>query len=158
MLKFALSIPGLPKAAIALQRFNEKISDFTPFWTEYFGPRWRQLIDNNYTTGGFGTWLPLSPRYRAWKESKWPGIPVGVLSGALRESLTYVDDQYAVWRAGPQSLVVGTSVPYAIYQQMGTSKMVSRPPLKMSPDFMVDVGRLLQQWGNDVIKESGLAK
>ena len=150
MLKFSIAAPGFGKMAIGLQRFEAEVKDFRPFWNDYFGPRWRQLIDNTYTLGGPG-WMPLSPRYRHWKEKKWPGLPVGVLSGALRESLTYPEDQYAIWRSGPMSLVVGTSVPHAMYQQMGTKKMPARSPIRLTPLFMTDVGRLLQQFGHDVV-------
>jgi hypothetical protein len=103
------------------------------YWEDYFLPAWYRSIGANFETQGASTgdqWAPLSLKYNAWKQRHWPGLPTNVLSGALRESLTFPFDQNAVKDVTPTSLTVGTSVSYGMYVQLGTRRMPRRPVLK----------------------------
>lgn len=167
--KFVLEMPGQEPFVRALQRFANEISDWREFWSEWFRDAWYRHVDTHYVTQGRSTgenWPPLSEAYAAWKQKHWPGIPIGVLSGALRESLTFPNDQSAVWNATATGLTVGTKVPYAIFQQLGTQArgksaglrpykkytygsgggMPPRPPLRVSAEFMLTMGKLLQEY------------
>jgi hypothetical protein len=75
--RYTVSMPGQETYARALQRFAADISDWTPFWSDYFRDAWYRHVDTHYTTQGRSTgeeWAPLSEAYGAWKHKHWPGI------------------------------------------------------------------------------------
>lgn len=80
----------------------------------------------NFILRGNGQYPPLSPKYKAWKNKINPSLPILVLSGRLRNSVTGSGTKDSIINIGKQSLLQGTSVPYARYVQEGTSKMPER--------------------------------
>lgn len=167
--RFSIEMPGQPEFSRALQRFADQISDWQVFWSDYFRDAWYRHVDTHYATQGRSTgegWPALSEAYGAWKQKHWPGMPIGVLSGATRESLTFKDDRNAVWEGTATSLTVGTRVPWAIYQQLGTQRsgkasglravrgysygagrgMPARPPLRINSEFALLMGQLMQEY------------
>lgn len=146
---FRVELPGQPAFVRGLQRFADQIENFQPFWEEWFKPAWVRHVTLHYETQGGSTggqWAPLREAYGIWKQKHWPGLPVGVLSGATRESLTFSGDPRAIWNASPTSLTVGTNVPYAMYLQLGTRRMPARPPLRVNDEFVNLMGSLLQEF------------
>lgn len=157
---FTISMPGQPQVRLALQRFADGIKDWTVFWQDYFLPSWYRSLDTNFTTAGGATgnpWPPLSVKYQAWKQKHWPGLPTNVLSGALRESLTFPNDANAVLTVTPTSLTVGTNVSYGRYVQLGTRRMPARPVLRISETFAIQAAKLLQEFGVKTAQQAGLA-
>lgn len=156
---FTMTMPGQPAVQLALQRFSAGISDWTIYWEDYFLPAWYRSIDTNFVTQGGSTggqWAALSLRYAAWKQKHWPGLPTNVLSGALRESLTFPGDVNAVREISPTKLTVGTSVSYGSYVQLGTRRMPKRPVLRISETFAIQAAKLLQEFGVKTAKTAGL--
>lgn len=160
---FRLQAPGQESVRLALSRFSDKVSDFQPYWQDYFRPAWLRSVTMHYESQGATSgepWPPLSEAYGAWKQRHWPGMPIGVLSGATRESLTFPDDANAIWEARPESLTVGTRVPWAYVQQMGapSRNMPKRPPLRISDEFAMTAMRQLQAFGAAAAKDAGLGE
>lgn len=144
----------------ALQRWASDISDFTPFWNDYFLPSWYALMLRRYgSQGAFSgdAWAALSARYGAWKAKRWPGKPIGVLTGDTKDSLTSPAGQFAITKATPNSLGVGSTLEHAFYLQTGTRRMPRRPPMQIDDAFMQDVARLLQRFAADKAKAARLA-
>ena len=157
LLRFTVSLPGQQPLSVRLQRLATDVSDWRAFWASYFAPIWYRQVEIQYTIRKTATgqpWPALSPAYAAWKQRHWPGLPPGVLSGALRESLTVPGSSDAVWVATPKTLTVGSTVPYGIYQQRGTRRMPARPPLRVTRTFILEVGRLLQAYAHDTVKKA----
>ncbi len=173
---FSIDLPGQERVTRALSRFGDQISNWQPFWEEWFKPAWYRTITLHYETQGAstgGAWPPLSEAYGIWKQKHWPGLPLGVLSGATRESLTFPDDPHAIWEATPTSLTVGTRVPYALFLQMGTGRrgsatvarrsksythgagggMPARPPLRVNDEFMNLMGSLMQEFAVKTLRD-----
>lgn len=76
-----------------------------------------------------GAWAPLSASYRAWKEANYPGQPLLVRTGTLRDALTSSGSPGALRSVSGDSLEYGTKgVLYASFHQTGTGRMPSRPP------------------------------
>ena len=74
--------------------------------------------------------VATSFKSRGRKDSAYPGRPLLVLTGRLRESLTNARSRDSVYnrrQKGFKLLSLGTRVPYAGYHQHGTSKMPRRP-------------------------------
>lgn len=177
--QFSIAMPGQPAYLAAVQRFADEIADWTRFWNEYFKDAWYRHVQAHYETQGRSTggpWPPLSESYGAWKQKHWPGLPIGVLSGALRESLTFQNDTNAVWRPSKDGLAVGSRVPYALFQQLGTGRsghasglrkvksytygkrggMPARPPLRINEEFTLLVGRLMHEFAVKTMRKTGL--
>jgi phage gpG-like protein len=88
-------------------------------------------------------WPPLSTRYRKWKEKRYPGRPILVLSGRTRESLTRrTGDSY--FTADSHRMTIGTKVPYARFHQSGTRRMPKRPIIALTKDDVREFGRQIQ--------------
>lgn len=80
----------------------------------------------NFILQGNGKYPPLSVAYAKWKKKYVPGAPILVLSGKLKASVTGSGSPDSIINIGKQSLVQGTSTPYARYVQEGTKKMPER--------------------------------
>lgn len=161
-----VALPGLQALSVGLSRLRADISDWTAFWRDRFGPSfYRQILEDFVLEGGSSgqRWAPLSSAYAAWKASRFPGAGILVRSGQLKASLLGPDAPHAIFRPGPTSLEVGTSVPYAIYHQTGAQWMKhnagrafgtnvvlpQRPPIRLTPAFMRVVGQNLQRFVQD---------
>lgn len=81
--------PPIAGMVFALDRFAEDVSDFSELF-EGFGEIFRDLMTEQFSSEGkfAGGWASLSPRYAAWKEEHYPGRPIGVLRGYLRDAMT----------------------------------------------------------------------
>jgi len=82
-----------------------------------------------------GKWAELSEEYKAWKDIHYPGQPVLVRTGALRDALTDSGSSGAFRESTNQTFGFGTrGIEYASFHQTGTShkkstrKMPPRPP------------------------------
>jgi phage gpG-like protein len=146
-LELTIALPGLQSLTVGLSRYRADIADWSTFWREKFAPffyRW-VLTDFVLEGGGSGaTWAPLSPAYAAWKAKHYPGTGLLVRSGALKASLAGPEAPQAIFRPTTTSLTIGTSVPYGLPHQTGTSRMPQRPPLRVNAAFMQVVGKQLQ--------------
>lgn len=78
---------------------------------------------------GGAHWAPLSHEYAGWKSLHFPGKPILVATGALKDSLTggsgYIE------KIGDHDLELGTSDPKAEHHEYGTHKMPARPFMKV---------------------------
>lgn len=123
-----IEIQGVNELQKAFNVIGQRWSDLRWVWPpiiDIFYERETQL----FSSQGEGEWQQLSPRYAAWKQQHFPGKPLLVASGNLRDSLTGSRSPFSVMEMQPRSLAVGTSVPYARYHQLGTSRMPARPPI-----------------------------
>lgn len=177
--KLTVALPGQPALSVALSRYTDFLSNFTVFWADYFVPLWYAYMVFQYTSSGGDTgapWAPLTASYAAWKEKHFPGQPIGVLTGATRDALTHPNAPGSVLTIARDQFAVGTDLPYPIFLQLGTGRrgrsaglrryrgythgggggMVPRPPMRVTPDFMVQVGKALQEFAHDAAGKTGI--
>jgi len=64
-------------------------------------------------------WQDLSPTYAIWKSRNFPGRKILERTGRLKTSLTTRGGSDSVLEVTPNSLSVGTMVPYALRHQRG---------------------------------------
>lgn len=151
-LQLSIALPGLQTLSVGLSRLRTDIADWTAFWRDRFAPGFYRSILEDFVLEGGGSgarWAPLSPAYAQWKAARFPGTSILVRSGALKASLAGPGAPFSIFRPGPTSLEIGTSVPYAIHHQLGTSRLAQRPPIRLTPAFMTVVGKGLQQFVQD---------
>lgn len=83
-----------------------------------------------------GSWAPLSVEYAKWKEAHYPGRPILVLTGKLRDALTNSSSPNAQRDVANGGLAFGTrAIPYASVHQTGGSKLPARPPFDFGDSF-----------------------
>jgi len=126
---FEIEIAGEKQISRVLEGIEARAEDLRPVW-DVIAQDFGRIVARQFATeGGLGRpWPPLSPAYAAWKARHYPGRPILVRTGRLKESLVgrtidTVDERTR------DSLTLGTAVPYAIYHQKGTKKMPPRPPI-----------------------------
>lgn len=155
-LRLTLGLPGLPALSVGLSRLRTDISDWTKFWTERFAPFFYRMVQQDFVLEGGASgasWAALSPAYAAWKAQHFGGRGILVRSGALKASVSGPDAAGAIFRPGPTALEIGTSVPYAMYHQIGGARLPQRPPLRVNAAFMSVVGKDLQKFVQDAWTE-----
>jgi hypothetical protein len=88
--KFSVkTYPDTEVLAFRVRGLINRIEDLAPLF-EGFGTLFKSELGKQFMSEGAnsGGWAPLSPAYAAWKADHFPGRPIGVLSGALRRSMT----------------------------------------------------------------------
>jgi hypothetical protein len=160
---FSFIAEGTPQVQQGLVALLEKTKNLTPFWKTVFAPKYFKMVQDLFATGGrarggggrfkSGAWSGLSPKYRIWKNAHYPGRPILVRDGTLRDSLRWTGNGLGpggIFQATPSYVVTGTAVPHARFHKDGTTNMPARdflPP----PDPEV-FAPLLQAW---LLKKKG---
>lgn len=88
-------------------------------------------------------WVPLSPRYAAWKARHFPGKPIMRLRDVLYGSLTQTGHPMAVNTVTRRRIEFGTRVPYARAHQHGVpgrlpQRVVIPAPTKVEGEQIAD--------------------
>ncbi len=160
MVRLQLTIDGADRVDVALSRFGAQLGDLRRFWTQYAAPKlYRDIQDNFDQTGALsGGWAPLSPRYAAWKATHYPGRPLMVRTGRLKQSLTH-DGPEGILETSHRVMVIGTRIRYAKHHQRGGST-AGRPPqrrlLFLIRGASQSLGRLLHAFAVDEARRAGL--
>lgn len=130
-MRLTVEIQGEAKLDYAIGSISDQIDDWREVWPEVELVFYRATLDQFRTEGARGgeRWKPLSDSYRKWKELKYPGQPILVLTGRLRRSLTATGSEESIRIREKKSLTLGSSTPYGRYHQSGTRRMAARPPL-----------------------------
>lgn len=159
-LLFRMEVEGFEPVKVSLSRLGDRISDFKPFWVEYFAPAFYRSIARNFETEGsyVGGWAALTEPYRTWKAQHFPGKTILRRTDALFRSLQYDTGRVGhrgIFLPDARSLVLGTSVHYASYLQQGTPRMVKRPFLFLGAQARSTFGRALHRFAVDQAEDAG---
>jgi len=137
--------PPLHEFAYQVDRFANEIEDLRPLM-ELFGDVFRSEMTQQFATEGrhgSGGWAALSPAYEEWKREHFPGRPIGVLTGALRSSMTggdgyseHIGEMTADFGMDESS----AAVPYGKYFD------VRRPVIRMPESAVASWRRACQEW------------
>lgn len=129
------------EARLGMKQRFDRAEDFRPVF------RWaRQELEEanraNFVSQGSKSgkpWLPLDNEYGRWKLANHGPLPILVLTGKMKDSLTNL-------RGRPNEIdrkraVFGTKIPYAKFHQYGTSKMPKRKIVFVPPLFAQGLAR-----------------
>ena len=155
------SIPPLKQFQFNIERFAKGITDWKPLFHR-FGPLFKtQMVEQFETEGEMSgaKWPALTEDYAAWKESKYPGNPIGVLTGAMRramigglgysELILPTSASYGMSEASP-------SIAYARFFNDGTPKMPARPVIRVTPRWGTQFQQLTTLWLREEMMRAGL--
>lgn len=145
MTRITFEVLGSREIDRTLTRITHDITDAGPLW-QSLANRFATLEAQQFATEGIaaGGWEPLSPRYAAWKARKYPGAPILTRTGKLRRSLTV--RPFGIERITPDSMTIGTDIPYATYHQHGTARMPARPIVAMTEATRRDWVKRVQRY------------
>lgn len=118
MLRLTIELEGVREFDRTFTRFTANLRDFRQLWPGVI-TELRKITAEQFAAQGrgpTGKWKALSPKYAAWKAKRYPGAPILVRTGDLKQSLTS-NSAHSIVRATPDLLEFGTSLPYAIYHQ-----------------------------------------
>jgi len=147
---------SLQRLSVAFERAGEVVGDFGANVFPLLVPVFEDELGRQFAAEGggpSGPWAPLSEAYEAWKTDRFPGQPILVATGALREALTDSVSQQA-WREWSASAFsFGTAgVEYASFHQTGTGRMPARPPFDFGEAFEADLASAAMAGLRDAIR------
>ena len=131
---------SLERLAVAFERAGAEMADFGKHIFPELVPVLEAGVERQFDAEGTGPtagpWAQLSAQYAAWKEDNYPGQPLLVATGALRDALTVDGSAHALRDYSASMFNFGTQgLDYASFHQTGTSRMPARPPLDFGPEF-----------------------
>lgn len=137
MIRFRAELDGVEVMDRAFNRIDQIISDFRSIWPnvakEFYAIEAGQFGSEG-AKGASGKWSPLSPAYKKWKESHFPGEPLLRLAHPLVESLTSPDAPGSIFRLEADQMTLGSKVEYATAHQRGGGNLPARPPISLTEE------------------------
>ncbi|MFA5801532.1 MAG: hypothetical protein WC911_03555 [Thermoleophilia bacterium] len=134
MLQVTFSPGGEAGYDRVFSRWAHDIDDMRPLWEalamDFFNVIETQQFSSEGRFGSSG-WDSLTTGYAKWKRKHYPGRNILERKGDLRRSLTQIGAKGNIFRVSKQQMEVGSSIPYGIYHQKGTKKMVARKPIEL---------------------------
>ncbi len=154
---FIFAVDGVVQMARSIERFAGDVKDVRPAWPGVLQILRLASAERFRTAGAHGgqRWVPLSPRYAAYKARRWPGRGILVRTGALQDSLTQETGQSIV-QMHPLELRYGTKVPYAVFHQRGGRRLPRREVIHLAESDKLDVMREVQRYLVKRAKSAGL--
>lgn len=84
------------------------------------------IFDRKQSRGEGLRWAQLSPKYAEQKAKEYPGAPILVRTGRLKNSMISQGSDGNITVINKDSAIFGSSVPYGVYHDKGGSKMPKR--------------------------------
>lgn len=141
-----IEVDGIEGFYKALDQVEREVSDWRAAWAEcekLFYQIEAQQFGSEGSRGG-SKWVPLSAKYKRWKELKYPGRPILVRTGEMKASLLGSGGN-AIRDLTEDSLTLGSRLPYAKYHQRGGGRLPQRPPIVVTPS---DIGQFTRRMLN----------
>jgi len=142
--------PPIEGMRFALDRAADNVSDFSTLlegFGDIFKGHMRQQFGSEGAWGA-GGWAELSPAYDIWKRENYPGRPIGVLSGALRSSMTGgsgYDEKIGHDEASYGMSAGSAAAPYGKYFA-GGGRGPARPVVKWGSAQSRDYQKFAHEW------------
>jgi phage gpG-like protein len=155
-MQLSAEITGLKEFDGRLRIAANKFADMRPLLDKLEREFYRIEIRQFATLGG-GKWAPLSAAYEEEKAKDFPGMPIMVRTGDLRDSLTRLGGRYQVRRVTEDSLVIGTNAPGASAHQASKRKRLPiRRLIDLQPEDMRGFKRIAGEHLRESVKDAGL--
>lgn len=139
--------------SILLSGIGNQLTDFRRFYRDYLSQYVYDRIDDIFDSQGDGTWAALSSSYEAQKARQFPGKPILRRTDRYFRAATGPNRPMSFTRITPTELVMGVTVPYAIYHEDGTGRR-HRPVYSLiprDPQFNEHITQLAEKWKREEI-------
>jgi phage gpG-like protein len=157
MFRFRLELAGEVAMDRGIARFADGVADYRPVWPVIEDDFYAQIKDQFKTEGAEGgeKWAPLSPEYAGYKEAHFPGKPILQRTGDLYESLTNPNSANGVRKEERKTLTLGSTIPYAVFHQLGTENMPARPEVVLPEALKRSIMHHVQVYLVQIASQSG---
>lgn len=145
-LTLSFAINGDVQYARGFQAYAHEVADLSePL--ERIGDDLQKHVGQQFGTEGGHSgepWAQLSPKYAAWKEEHFPGMPILVATGDMRAAAL-----------SPEAIfVTGDSLTYSVeapagWHQDGTENMPARPLVRLPSRVRRGWDRIVVEWLNE---------
>lgn len=144
--RLSFSFYGEHQLDRTLNRMIADVEDATPAWEVILASFIRAERKQFRSQGAYGSagWVPLSPRYAAWKALHFPGKPILERTGRLLRSLTQQPLGIEVMQ--PHRLLMGSNVKYGEFHQAGSGHLPRRRPIELPESLRVEWVKTLQRY------------
>jgi phage gpG-like protein len=155
--RFRLEVAGQVQMDRGIARFAEGVADYRPIWPVIEDDFYALEKDQFKSEGAEGgePWKELTPEYAKWKEAHFAGAKILHRTGDIERSLTNPNDPNTVRIEERKTLTLGTRIPYALFHQVGTSRMDARPEILMPEAFKRMVMHHVQVYLVQIASQSG---
>lgn len=174
----SIEVDGQHALDVALDRAADTITDCSKYWPQVADVFYEIEKEQFATEGSRGgtPWAALSPAYAAWKQ-RWIDREtfdarnrILSLTGALRRSLTSRDlvtesrsfpGEFSggggIYIPEPESLTLGSSVPYALAHQRGNpaTNLPARPPIALKAEDARRMRKAFKEQVKEEVKRAG---
>lgn len=113
---------------------------------EQIGEAAQDEFERSFETGGFGKWPPLKRVTQDIKARRFPGQPIMVRTGTLRDSLIERGAEGNIFEVTALGVNVGTAIPYAYKQHDGEGGTPGRPVVFVSPGLEARMAELAENY------------
>lgn len=151
-IKMEIKFKNLKEVQRLFDKFGQEIyslgamNEIKPKFKKEFNDTNKALFNSEGATGRHGKWKSLSPKYRAWKEKRYPGKGIMVRKGNLKKALTANsgDSAYIASKYGNKLIFTWfVTLKYWIYHQKGAGRLPMRktfdPKNRMLKRFLLIV-------------------
>lgn len=152
-----VTVAGDTQLRRSFSRFAEDIKDLSPAFRAIaldFKKVEKKQFDSEGAYGSHG-WKPLNPKYAAWKAKNFPGRPLMVKTGYLKESLTE-ENPWTIQDVKPLELHFGTRLNYALRHQTGGGRLPQRRLIDLTEEVKTRWMKIIQKHLVEKAKEEGL--
>lgn len=147
MLRFYGEIDGVEEFNRGFNRIEQELDDLRTLWPGVAREFYQAEADQFRSEGAIGAsgrWAPLSKAYAKYKPVRFPGQTILKATTSLFDTLTSPDAPGSIFRPMKSELSIGSSVPYGIYHQRGTSRMPSRKPISLNENQKREIQKAIQ--------------
>ena len=154
-------VPGEHQFARVFNTMGADIDDLTEVFQDIstsFYAHMKEVFAREGAVGSRQVWAPLSSRYRAWKERRYPGRKILELTGSLKRSLTEENNPLGIREIGKDEMVIGTRVSYAVKHQVGYAGPFQRLPqrkiIELTEEVKTDWTKLMHSFIYSKVKKT----
>jgi phage gpG-like protein len=137
------------KFRTAVQQAIDEVDDLTIPFRE-IARSWFKSNRAIFALKGPGKYVDLSAGYKLRKQKRWGFIyPILKASGALAASITVPNAKGAIHRViNKKALLLGSSVPYGAFHQLGGKHLPQRPWVLVGPEQVSppELNRRAEAW------------
>ena len=158
MINLGFKVEGQDQLLDALTELELSFKDFRPLFRDaakLFYEFEKEAFDTEGESSDAGEWQELSPLYALMKERRHPNKTILRRTDALYRSLTQPNARGSIRRVTETELEIGTSIPYAIYHQVGTSRMPARPLIALTAQQERQMATFLRRGLAEFVRRAG---
>lgn len=162
MIEMRVRVFGARETVFKLTKLSQSLgSVWGDYWNkieEFLTQRVEQSFATQGAASGAGPWVPLSPKYAAWKQQHFPGRGILVATGEMKSSIVDAGHPLALRRRRLNTFIFGSRDPKVQRHHEGTEFLPARPILILSQSDLDAMGKEAGQFVVQQIAAAGFGE